>query len=83
MISKVDFAGPGRYRIEIHGRFGSDWSKRLGRMQICAGETEDRGTILEGLVDDQAELAGILNSLYELHLTLISVQRIDLAGTEG
>ena len=31
-------------------------------------------TFLEGKVKDQSELSGILNSLYELHLSLLSVQ---------
>jgi len=35
-------------------------------------------TVMEGRVSDQAELAGILNTLYELHLPLLSVQYLDL-----
>jgi hypothetical protein len=31
-------------------------------------------TVLQGRVSDQAALSGILNTLYELHLPLISVQ---------
>jgi len=31
-------------------------------------------TFLQGHVRDQAELAGILNTLYELHLPLLAVQ---------
>ena len=31
-------------------------------------------TTLEGLMRDQAELAEVLNMLYELHLTLLSVK---------
>ena len=35
---------------------------------------EEPVTELVGKVRDQAELAGLLNSLYELHLTLASVE---------
>ena len=77
MMSKAAFAGPGKYRIEVQGHLGPEWSRRLGAMKICARESGGEGelTILEGTVDDQAALAGILNSLYELHLPLISVVR--------
>ena len=31
-------------------------------------------TVLQGRVRDQAELSGILNALYELHLPLLKVE---------
>jgi hypothetical protein len=31
-------------------------------------------TVLEGPVQDQAELIGVLNNLYEMHLRLLSVK---------
>ncbi len=36
----------------------------------------DPCTILEGELSDQAALAGVLNTLYELHLTVLTVQRM-------
>jgi hypothetical protein len=33
---------------------------------------------LEGELSDQAALAGVLNTLYELHLTLLSVNRLEI-----
>ena len=55
-----------------------DWSDRFGSMQISAPEAEadNAVTILQGHVTDQAELAGILNTLYELHLPLLAVQHL-------
>ena len=32
---------------------------------------------LVGLMRDQAELAGVLNTLYELHLSLLSVEYLN------
>jgi hypothetical protein len=49
----------------------------LGGLQITAHKPKDQAgsvTELVGKVRDQAELAGLLNSLYELHLTLLSVE---------
>jgi hypothetical protein len=32
-------------------------------------------TTLEGKINDQSALAGVLNTLYELHLPVLSVER--------
>ena len=63
--------GPANYRICVRGR--------LGGMQV----SESRGTdgqpetILVGRVVDQAMLSGILNSLYEMHLPVLSAECVD------
>ncbi len=69
------FDRPGNYRIRVQGFLDESWSERLGGMSISTGSRGDRGTItaLVGLVRDQAELAGVLNTLYEMHLTLLAV----------
>jgi hypothetical protein len=47
------------------------------RIKACSLEHhEGPVTELVGKVRDQAELAGLLNSLYELHLTLLSVEML-------
>jgi hypothetical protein len=49
----------------------------LGGLHITVLKPKDQKepvTELVGKVRDQAELAGLLNSLYELHLTLLSVK---------
>ena len=71
--------GPAIYRIHVRGRLDASWSDRVGGMQI----TETRGsdgqaeTILVGHLPDQAALSGILNSLYELHLPVLSAECLD------
>jgi hypothetical protein len=47
----------------------------MAGMQISNSldQTNPPITILEGEVSDQAALLGVLNSLYELHLPIISV----------
>jgi len=69
------FSAPGFYRIEVQGRLHEDWWSRLGTMQVSS-YVPDNGievTILQGVIRDQPELAGIMKTLYELHLTLRSV----------
>ena len=76
MTNKANFSAPGQYRIEVQGLLGPNWSDRFGSMQVLSPPSEGdcEITILQGLVNDQAELAGILNTLYDLHLPLLSVQ---------
>ena len=73
------FDRPGNYRIRVQGFLDQSWSERLGGMSISTGSRGDRGSVsaLVGQVRDQAELAGVLNTLYELHLTLLSVEYLD------
>jgi hypothetical protein len=74
------FDQPGNYRIRVEGLINENWSDRLGGLRITACSPKDQeGPVTElfGQVRDQAKLAGVLNSLYELHLTLLSVEYID------
>jgi hypothetical protein len=49
-------------------------------MTICQVviEGDPPTTTLEGELSDQAALAGVLNTLYELHLTLLLVERLNV-----
>ncbi len=70
------FDGPAAYRICVQGRIPVRWSDRLEGMAITV-ETPGDGpsvTTLEGELSDQASLAGVLNTLYELHLPVLSVE---------
>ena len=74
------FDRPGNYRIRVLGFLDESWSERLGGLRISACSLKDQegpGTELVGQVRDQAKLAGVLNSLYELHLTLLSVEHLN------
>ena len=55
-------------------------SERLCGLRITKFSLKDQEgqvTELSGKARDQAELAGVLNTLYELHLTLLSVEYLD------
>ena len=74
------FNRSGNYHIRVIGLLDESWSKRLGGLRITACNMkgqEEPVTELVGKVRDQAELAGLLNSLYELHLTLASVEMLN------
>jgi len=74
------FDRPGNYRIRVLGFLDESWSDRLGGLRITACSLKDQEgpvTELVGQVRDQAKLAGVLNSLYELHLTLLSVEYLN------
>jgi len=71
------FNRPGNYRIRVLGSLDESWSERLGGLRITNCSPKDQeGPVTElcGKLRDQAELAGLLNCLYELHLTLLSVE---------
>jgi len=65
------------YLIRVAGSLDASWSDRLGGMTMSP-ETSDEGlptTTLVGELSDQASLAGVLNTLYELHCAVLLVER--------
>ena len=75
----LKFSSSVRYRICVKGFLDDSWSVRFSGMSIS---NQVPGRIspmvaLVGPVTDQAELAGVLNSLYEMHLPLVSVELLD------
>ena len=70
---------PANYRIRVRGHLDANWSDRLGGMQFTERESPDGEveTILAGRLADQAALSGVLNTLYELHLPVLSAEYLD------
>jgi hypothetical protein len=80
----VKFEGPATYRIVARGFLDQRLSDRLGGMRITS---EDRGgekpvATLVGRMLDQAQLSGVLNALYEMHLPILSVEILDEEETQ-
>ena len=67
---------PATYRIKVQGCLDDSWADRLAGMTITTSSQGDQApvTTLVGLLRDQAELSGVLNTLYELHLSLLAVE---------
>ena len=75
---RYPFDGPGIYRICVQGFLHESWSERLAGLRITTGNLKGQAvTELTGQVRDQAELAGVLNSLYDQHLTILLVEYQD------
>ena len=73
------FDRPGNYCIRVIGYLDESWSDRLAGLHITKSSPKDQGSVtsLVGQLRDQAELAGVLNTLYEMHLTLRSVEYLN------
>ena len=76
--NRFAFDSPATYRIGVQGRIPARWCDRLEGMTVTerSSETEPPETTLLGELSDQAALAGVLNTLYELHLPVLSVERL-------
>ena len=59
------------FEIYVKGHLNSQWSDRLGGLQVRLLDSGEM--ILSGYLVDQAALMGVLNRLYNLNLTLLSV----------
>jgi hypothetical protein len=71
----IPFDHPATYLISVQGMIDLDWSDRLSGMTIGLVREEacPPVTTLKGELNDQAALAGVFNTLYELHLPILSV----------
>jgi hypothetical protein len=80
----IQFDQPAMYKIVVQGRIDPAMSDRLEGMAILGGTLNKNNslTTLEGELIDQAALAGVLNTLYELHLLVLSVECIYLRCKE-
>ena len=74
----IQYEQPGTYKIVVQGLLGAHWSERLAGMRITTTILEEGVpvTTLRGRLRDQTQLHGVLHSLYELHLSLLSVERM-------
>ena len=74
---------PATYQIVVEGRLDHDWSDCLQGMTISTKGAEDRQSkaTLIGQLVDQAALLGVLNTLYNLGVALVSVERLSVVET--
>jgi hypothetical protein len=76
------FVRPANYRIEVEGHVAESWSDSLAGMRITSRKRLDQTTVttLVGRLRDQAELSGVLNSLYDLHH--LSILKLEVVSDE-
>jgi hypothetical protein len=67
--------GGGTYSIRLAGHLHPRWAARFDGMSLTT--LDDGTTVLEGDITDQAALHGLLHSLRDLGLPLVSLTRLD------
>ena len=85
VVDYPTMSGPAIYRIRVRGCLDVGLSERLEGMHIenLARTDGNAESVLEGRLLDQAALAGILNTLYDLHLPVMSVDCLSGSGDEN
>ena len=75
-ISEFGFIKPASYQIKVKGILEERYSAYMRDMHITVFSNSKKNafTQLSGIVSDQSALFGILNSLFEMHLPVISVE---------
>lgn len=73
--TEFNFTKPAFYKIKVLGDLSEQLSNRLGGMQINVDRSKNHNpvSVLLGRVNDQAALSGVLNTLYGLHVSILSV----------
>ena len=72
------FDGEAKYKIVVQGTVPESWADRLAGMEVVASKKSDaqQRSILLGVLMDQAALSSVLETLYKLHLTIVSVKQV-------
>lgn len=66
------------YKIVVQGELNAEWPLLSWGLQVNVqkGKGQKPITSLVGQINDQSALSGILNKLYDLHFTVISVNML-------
>ncbi len=75
---EIDFKKKAIYKIIVKGSVNNELSNSLLGMQIYKDRINKTESSIVGVISDQAALSGILNTLYEKHLTVISVNMLEI-----
>ena len=65
---------PGWYEIRLEGHLSARWASRFDGMTLTT--RDDGTTVIEGRVVDQAALHGLLRTLGDLGLPLVSLTQV-------
>ena len=73
------FDTPAVYRIGVQGCLDKSWSDRMNSVDIRVRNRPDGASVsvLTGRFIDQAALAGVLNTLYDLGFPLLKVELLE------
>lgn len=79
--STEDQHAPGRYEIRLKGHLAVRWADRFAGLSFT--HASDGTTILSGSVVDQAALYGLLRTVRDLGLPLLSVIQVEPTQANG
>lgn len=72
------FNQPSCYEFRVHGRLSSQSTSWFEGMDTSVDETHTPvQTVIQGYIEDQAALHGLISRIRDLGLTLVSVNRIE------
>jgi hypothetical protein len=72
------------YEIEVQGELDQSWEQWFNGLAVTIESgSRQKTTTLRGPVADQAALRGILCRLWDLHLMVVSLRRIESEGSDG
>jgi len=75
----LTFGTPAVYQIGVQGCLDESWSDRMNGVDIRVQNLPDTApvTLLTGRFVDQAALAGVLSTLYDLGYPLLNVELLE------
>ncbi|MEA3438906.1 MAG: hypothetical protein U9R58_01335 [Chloroflexota bacterium] len=86
-LTKIKVDTKAEYSIRVVGYLDESWSDRMGGLTIVSSQTgaSDKKpvTALTGVLIDQAALFGVLNTLYDMRLPLLSVECFSIEREGG
>jgi hypothetical protein len=80
-LEHLSMKGAAYYRIRVRGELDTKFSDRLEGMHIETSFRKDgrAETVLEGCLNDQSAFSGVLNTLYDMHLPVVSADCLGAA----
>jgi hypothetical protein len=79
-LPDVPMDTPALYEIRVRGALDPTWCELCDEMTLEVVNSDDQPvTVARVRVQDQAALAGLLDALFCLNVTLLSVEALELA----
>jgi hypothetical protein len=78
-FDRFNMETPALYRIRVQGSIDPTWMDLLGGMRIATDLSTGKETVttLVGHLVDQAALSGVLKTLYDFRIPILSVENLD------